>query len=119
MMALTFAPCKPLKTRRGGRGPKLTLCGTRRGGGRYSQKGAFVESETGWRYNGVMEYSDGWSFVCKLCGKKHEVPEEIAPYWKDAGTLTRVPSGEVALGCSENPGTAQYSFSDFTAFKVA
>jgi hypothetical protein len=68
---------------------------------------------------GVMEYPDGWSFVCKLCGKKHEVPEEIAPYWKDAGTLTRIPSGEVALGCSENPGTAQYSFSDFTAFKVA
>ena len=68
---------------------------------------------------GVMEYPDGWSFVCKLCGNKHEVPEEIAPYWKDAGTLTRVPSGEVALGCSENPGTAQYSFSDFTAFKVA
>ena len=68
---------------------------------------------------GVMEHPDGWSFVCKLFGKKHEVPEEIAPYWKDAGTLTRVPSGEVALGCSENPGTAQYSFSDFTAFKVA
>jgi hypothetical protein len=26
-MALTFDPCKPLKTRRGGRGSKLTLCG--------------------------------------------------------------------------------------------
>jgi len=29
-MALTFDPCKPLKTRGGGRGSKLTLCGTGR-----------------------------------------------------------------------------------------
>lgn len=29
IMALTFDSCKPLKTRRGGRGPKLTLCGTK------------------------------------------------------------------------------------------
>jgi hypothetical protein len=65
-----------------------------------------------------MECPEGWSFVCKLCGKKHEVPEEIAPYWKDIGTLTQIPSGKVTLGCSENPGTAQYSFSDFTAYKV-
>ena len=28
IMALTFDPCKPLKTRRGGRGSKLTLCET-------------------------------------------------------------------------------------------
>jgi hypothetical protein len=27
IMALTLDPCKPLKTRRGGRGSKLTLCG--------------------------------------------------------------------------------------------
>jgi len=66
----------------------------------------------------VMENPDGWSFICKLCDKKHEVPEEIAPYWKDAGTLTRIPAGEVTLGCSEKPGTAQYLFSDFTAFRV-
>jgi len=29
MMALTFDPCKPLKTRGSGRGPKLTLSATR------------------------------------------------------------------------------------------
>jgi hypothetical protein len=29
IMALTFDPYKPLKTRGGGRGSKLTLCGTR------------------------------------------------------------------------------------------
>jgi hypothetical protein len=28
IMALTFDPCKPLKTRRGGRGSTLTLCET-------------------------------------------------------------------------------------------
>ena len=65
-----------------------------------------------------MEKIDGWSFVCKLCGNDHEVPEEIAPYWKDAGTF-KIPHGEITLGCSENPGTAQYSFTDFTAFRVA
>jgi hypothetical protein len=65
-----------------------------------------------------MECPDGWSFVCKRCGKKHEVPEEITPYWKDAGTLTRIPFGKVPLGCSEKPGTAQYTFSDFTSFRV-
>lgn len=66
----------------------------------------------------LMEQPDGWSFVCKLCGKEHEVPEEIAPYWKGDQTLVGIPVGDVALGCSEYLGTAQYSFSDFKHFKI-
>jgi hypothetical protein len=65
-----------------------------------------------------METPDGWSFVCKLCGKDHEVPEEIAPYWRDTQTLSGIPVGDVTLPCSEKPGTAQYSFSDFTPFRI-
>jgi hypothetical protein len=66
-----------------------------------------------------MEKPDGWSFICKLCGKEHEVPEQIASYWRNDQTLARIPIGDVTLGCSENPGTAQYSFSDFTPFKIS
>jgi hypothetical protein len=39
---------------------------------------------------GLMEKPDGWSFVCKLCGKDHEVPEEILPYWMDSETSTGI-----------------------------
>lgn len=65
-----------------------------------------------------MEKPDGWSFVCKLCGEEHEVPEEIAPHWRDDQTLAGIPIGDVTLGCSENLETAQYSFPDFKPFKV-
>jgi REP element-mobilizing transposase RayT len=41
IMALTFDPHKPLKTRGCGRGSKLTLCETRRGIGRYRRNGIF------------------------------------------------------------------------------
>lgn len=67
---------------------------------------------------GLMEQPDGWSFVCKLCGKDHEVPEEMAPYWRDAQTLAGILTQDVTLGCSECPGTAQYSFSEFRPFKI-
>ncbi len=40
-MALTFDPCKPLKTRGGGRGSKLTLYETTVGQGQYSILGIF------------------------------------------------------------------------------
>jgi hypothetical protein len=63
-----------------------------------------------------MEKPDGWSFVCKLCGKDHEVPEEQAPYF--TGTGLGGIRQDMRLGCSENPGTAQYSFSDFKPFKI-
>jgi len=65
-----------------------------------------------------MEQSDGWLFVCKLCGKDHEVPEPIAPYWSGQA-LAGIPIGDVTLGCSEKPGTAQYSVSDFKPYKIA
>lgn len=46
---------------------------------------------------GSMETPDGWSFVCKLCGKEHEAPEQIAPYWRDAQTLAGIPTRDVTL----------------------
>jgi hypothetical protein len=67
----------------------------------------------------MVENIDGWMFTCKLCGKPHEVPEEIAPYWRDARTLAGIQVGDMTLGCSEVPETAQYSMSDFTPFRVA
>jgi hypothetical protein len=45
-----------------------------------------------------METPDGWSFVCKLCGKEHEVQEEIAPYWRDAQTFAGISTGYMTLG---------------------
>jgi hypothetical protein len=60
---------------------------------------------------------DGYLFVCKLCGKDHEVPEHLAPYW-EGRTLHRILTRDVALGCAEKPGTAQYSFSDFKAYRL-
>lgn len=60
---------------------------------------------------------DGWLFVCKLCGKEHEVPEAIAPYW-NGHALARIPVGDMTLGCSEKPQTAQYTFADFKPYKV-
>lgn len=66
-----------------------------------------------------METTDGWKFVCKLCGEDHEVPEEIAPYRMEDGTLHRVLPGEVALGCPNSlDKIAQYTFTDFTAYRV-
>ena len=67
-----------------------------------------------------MESPDGWKFTRRLCGKDHEVPEEVAPYWtEEQGALKRVLAGEVALGCSENSGrTAQYTFTDFSPYRV-
>jgi hypothetical protein len=68
-----------------------------------------------------MESSDGFMFVCKLCGENHEVPEEIAPYWSNGRTtLNRVWSEEMALGCPDYPDqTAQYSFTDLHEFRVS
>ena len=62
--------------------------------------------------------ADGWMFICKLCGKSHEVPEQIAPYWKDAQTFAGIPVGDMTLGSSETSGMAQYSFSDFKSFRI-
>ena len=61
--------------------------------------------------------ADGYLFICKLCGKDHEVPEEVAPYWQ-GNQLRNILLGEVALGCPDQTGTAQYSYGDFTAYKV-
>lgn len=59
---------------------------------------------------------DGYLFVCKLCGNNHEVPEQLAPY-RDGQTLHNILIGTVALGCAEKPGTVEYSFSDFKAYR--
>ena len=61
--------------------------------------------------------ADGYLFACKLCGKDHEVPEGIAPYWR-GNQLCNILRGQVAIGCPEKPGEAQYEFSDFTAYKL-
>ena len=60
---------------------------------------------------------DGYLFVCKLCGKNHEVPEQYAPYWSGQ-TLHNIRTGDVELRCAEKPGTAQYSFTDFTPYRL-
>lgn len=61
--------------------------------------------------------ADGYQFSCKLCGKSHEVPEEVAPYWQ-GNQKRHILLGEVPLSCAEKPGTAQYSEADFTPYKV-
>lgn len=67
----------------------------------------------------LMENIDGYLFICKLCGKEHEVPEQIAPYWRGPQTLGNIPIGELTLGCAEKPEqTEQYAVSDLTPFKV-
>jgi hypothetical protein len=65
----------------------------------------------------TSQNADGHFFVCKLCGKRHEVPEQIAPHW-NGQTLCNILPGEVALGCAEKPGTAQYSFLNFRAYQL-
>ena len=65
----------------------------------------------------TTEKADGYLFICKLCGQDHEVPEEYAPYWSGQ-MLHKILHGEVALGCAEKQGTAQYSFSDFKPYRV-
>jgi hypothetical protein len=69
------------------------------------------------RKSKTMENADGYLFVCKLCGHDHEVPEEYAQYWSGQ-TLCRILPDDVALGCAEKPGTAQYTFSDFKAYRL-
>jgi hypothetical protein len=65
-----------------------------------------------------METPDGWKFVCKLCGKDHEVPEQFAPYW-DHGMFKTI-FGEVEIPCAEAVGQAMpYTSTDFQAYRVA
>jgi hypothetical protein len=62
---------------------------------------------------------DGWYFVCKICGKDHEVPEELAPYWKDSQTFSGIRQ-DVTLGCSESSEqTSQYSSAEFKPFRLS
>ena len=65
----------------------------------------------------TSQNADGYFFVCKLCGSRHEVPEQIAPYW-EGDSLRNILIAEVELGCADKPGTALYSFSDFTAYQL-
>lgn len=65
----------------------------------------------------TSQNADGYFFVCVLCGNTHEVPEQMAPY-RNGHTLCNILFDEVALGCAEKPGTALYSFSDFTAYQL-
>jgi hypothetical protein len=59
---------------------------------------------------------DGHLFVCKLCGKDHEVPEEKVPYWD--GRTYHLLVGGIELGWAEKPGTALYSASDLKAYRL-
>lgn len=62
---------------------------------------------------------DGWYFVCKICGKDHEVPEELAPYRKDSQTFSGIRQ-DMTLGCAEGAEqTSQYSSTDFKPFRVS
>jgi hypothetical protein len=66
----------------------------------------------------ATEQVDGYLFVCKLCGKDHEVPEEIAPRWRDPQTFV-APIGDLSLGCPESlEKTALYLSSEFTPYKL-
>jgi hypothetical protein len=68
---------------------------------------------------GVIEYPDGWSFVCRLCGKKHEVPEgdsAVLERCRDTQSNTFRGSDAWMLGKS---GNGAILISAFTAFKVA
>jgi hypothetical protein len=64
-----------------------------------------------------MDESDGYFFVCKLCGDGHEVPEQYAPYWS-GHVLHRILTGEIDLGCAQKPGVAHYSFADFKPYRL-
>ncbi len=67
-----------------------------------------------------MENPDGWMLACKLCGKNHEVPEGLAPYWTEGGAFKNVMPGEVKIGCPDNPEqTADYTFTDFVAYRLS
>jgi len=59
---------------------------------------------------------DGYSFVCKLCGNDHEVPEEKVPYW--SGGAYHLLVGQIELACAEKPGTALYSTSNFQPYRI-
>lgn len=65
----------------------------------------------------TLSHSDGYLFVCKLCGENHEVPERYAPFWNGLH-LCNILVGDIELGCAEKPGTARYSLNDFKAYRL-
>ena len=84
-----------------------------------NRRGPKIRSQKSTTSEKTMETPDGWKFVCKICGKDHEVPEQFAPYW-DHGALKRLIAGEVEVPCAEAVDqTRLYTFTDFTPYRVA